>query len=445
MLVLGHSSNKQRWDESDFEQIQQAGFQGLVTLTITDVDVLARADKLLAPPSQWIARLWWPGRPPAPTEFVAAMKPKLQAYQNLGLRYIVEILTEPNHFSGGPGWGITAEAARDFRLWYHLTLKLLRREFPTLEFGFPALCAVPDLKTDLVWLDVCEDAVEASDFLAVHCYWQYDNVTSPDWGYRFLQYHARFPDKTLWITEFGDSTPDVSHERKAEEYLAFWKEVAKYPYIAGAAPFLIGGTPDWAEFALAGPEIQAARQAIEYLHEQSTPDFSPPKTLLKWGIPTYDLRRSLPTGGNYPTRELKQIERIIIHHTAVNTDLSAQDIARYHVEHNHWPGIGYHFLVHQNRLVDWCNDLRTVSYHAGKKGDEQIQGISVNNWSSIGICLSGNFIEGRLPTPQQLLATRVLIALLEYYLGRRLKVLGHQDLGGTCCPGDAWGDWRKQL
>ncbi len=448
MLVMGHASNKERWDEADFGLIERAGFQGMVGLTISEPEMFARADRLLAEPKQWVVRLWWPGRPPAPGEFVAAMKPRLQSYLDVGLTFCVEILTEPNHLSGGPGWGITAEHARDFRLWYHMTLRLLRQEFPNVQFGFPALCAVPDLKTDLVWLDVCRDAVEASDFLAVHCYWQYENMTSPDWGYRFLQYHARFPDKTLWITEFGDSTPGVSHEKKAEEYLAFWKEVGKYGYVAGAAPFLVGGTEDWAEFRLGEPEARAARQAItagnskfEFRNSKLSGSLLPATPAL------VDRRGELvalyPGRPAYQRRDLGQIEGVVIHHTAVDVDLAARDIARYHVERNGWPGIGYHFLVHQNGDIDWCNELETVSYHAD--GQEKINGVGVNNWRYVGVALNGCFTEGRAPTAAQMLAARWLIASIEYRLGRRLAVLGHKELGVTRCPGDNWAEWKRQL
>jgi len=451
MLVMGHASNKERWDEADFGLIEQAGFQGMVGLTISEPEMYARANTLLTEPKQWVVRLWWPGRPPAPAEFVAAMKPKLQACQALGLRFNVEILTEPNHLSGGPGWGITAEHARDFRLWYHLTLKLLRQELPNVPFGFPALCPVPDLKTDLVWLDVCRDAVEASDFLAVHCYWQYDNMTSPDWGYRFLQYHDLFPEKVLWITEFGDSTPGVSHERKAQEYLSFWQEAAWHEYIAGAAPFLVGGTEDWAEFRLGEPEARAARIAATAAQlaasSQQIADRSPvlpaSGSLPPASCSLVDQRVSLPAGGAYQRRDLGRIEGVVIHHTAVNADLSAQDIARYHVERNGWPGIGYHFLVHTNGDIDWCNDLEAVSYHAG--GQEKKSGVGINNWRYVGVALNGCFTEGRAPTAQQLLAARVLIALIEYRLGRRLAVLGHKELGGTRCPGDDWEEWKRLL
>ncbi|MBI4757801.1 MAG: N-acetylmuramoyl-L-alanine amidase [Chloroflexi bacterium] len=361
-------------------------------------------------------------------------------------------MTEPNHLSGGPGWGVSAEHARDFRLWYHLTLRLLRQEFPTLELGFPALCAVPDLKTDLVWLDVCKDAVEASDFLAVHCYWQYENMTSPDWGYRFLQYHARFPDKTLWITEFGDSTPGVSHEKKAEEYLAFWKEVGKYGYVAGAAPFIIGGSDDWREFSLGEPEARAARIAASRERLAGSREPLAGSTGLrdeKVACPLFSRPAPCPLlpatrlGGAYQRRDQGQIEGVVIHHTAVNADLSAQDIARYHVERNGWPGIGYHFLVHQNGDIDCCNDLEAVSYHAD--GQEKINGVGMNNWRYVGVALNGCFTEGRAPTAAQMLAARWLIASIEYRLGRRLAVLGHKELGVTRCPGDNWAEWKPIL
>ncbi|MBI5955983.1 MAG: N-acetylmuramoyl-L-alanine amidase, partial [Chloroflexi bacterium] len=277
-------------------------------------------------------------------------------------------------------------------------------------------------------------------------------------------------DKTLWITEFGDSTPGVSHEKKAEEYLAFWKEVGKYGYVAGAAPFIIGGSDDWREFSLGEPEARAARIAasrepLAGSRERLAGSREPlaGSTGLRdetcsWpgsgkvACPLFSrpapcpLSRPVGTtrlGGAYQRRDLGQIEGVVIHHTAVDVDLAARDIARYHVERNGWPGIGYHFLVHQNGDIDGCNDLEAVSYHAD--GQEKINGVGMNNWRYVGVALSGCFTEGRAPTAAQMLAARWLIASIEYRLGRRLAVLGHKELGVTRCPGDNWIEWKPIL
>ncbi|MGH1339293.1 MAG: peptidoglycan recognition protein family protein [Aureispira sp.] len=131
----------------------------------------------------------------------------------------------------------------------------------------------------------------------------------------------------------------------------------------------------------------------------------------------------------YGTRPLSGVDHIIVHHSA-HLHATASDFARWHVDGNDWPALGYHFVIEKDGTIVIGNPIDTLSYHAAPY-----------NTRAIGICLSGNF-ELEDPTPQQLKALDWLIADLRGRLkplngGKTLQVLGHKDVrqSPTACPG----------
>lgn len=130
------------------------------------------------------------------------------------------------------------------------------------------------------------------------------------------------------------------------------------------------------------------------------------------------------TVSTYPTRQLSQIKRIVVHHAAAQNQ-TAVDYARYHVGSNGWPGIGYHYVIEKNGRVIQGNPLENISYHVG----------AGENTPSIGICLSGNF-DIEHPTPIQLKRLEQLIKKLRQDLPQALEINGHRDFKNKSCPGD---------
>lgn len=141
----------------------------------------------------------------------------------------------------------------------------------------------------------------------------------------------------------------------------------------------------------------------------------------------YSLRHSVVD--EYDKRSLSQIEEIIVHHSGV-TGQNSEDYANYHVGHNGWPGIGYHYVIENpNNLGDsrsiivQGNPLDNISYHTVGQ-----------NTKSVAICVSGNF-EIEEPTPEQMEALTWLIAHIRGELPQELEVYGHRDFSATSCPG----------
>lgn len=124
----------------------------------------------------------------------------------------------------------------------------------------------------------------------------------------------------------------------------------------------------------------------------------------------------------YTTRAVSLIDTVVIHHSATLGG-SAQAYARFHVNENGWPGIGYHFVIDKDGAVHQTNDLTTVSYHVKNK-----------NGTSVGICLTGDY-DQESPPQAQINSCVNLIRMLNRQTGKRLNVKGHGELQAKSCPG----------
>jgi len=664
-----HARNDYAFAEGDYLVIREARIETIKMLSFTQNSVFERL-RNENPDLEFIVRLHDQRvgmTHPSPDAFVQTASARINELKSFAIKF--EILNEPNHNEGYEGWGSSDADAQSFRDWYLEVLSQLRLAYPWAQFGFPGLA--PNWPhRDMEWLEICREAVQASDWLGCHAYWQQDNQLKNDWGLRFKAYHERFPDKVIEITEFGNSTPNLSGDVMAAQYAMFYQELCKYPYIGSACAFIAsspdpqwdhfvwrkesdefrpmvrttGNIPrpqlvapqvsepappykvDWLEYtppaeiaagqlttagirlrnagskvwdstrvhigyhwsAPTGEPVQAAQDIRTRLPadmapgviltlnqiQLSAPPF-PGDFTLKWdlvdgdstwfslkGSPTFDiavtvkplafgeglyceetlctisqpfldlyrrlgvetcgypvtdafLEQGIPTqyfenvameqlpGGavqlkpvgraayearartaaleerlnyleaetsrlqdlvdalmpengmivaqiedisaslpkhqteTYDTRALSEIKNLILHHTAVSPDVGPQAIARYHVDKQGWPGIGYHYFITVDGTIYQTNQLQTISYH-----------VRHNNPASVGIALAGNLMEVG-PTPKQLeSASRLLVYLIQRLGLTADSVKGHRDLVATACPGDQWEAglvWRDDL
>lgn len=150
-----------------------------------------------------------------------------------------------------------------------------------------------------------------------------------------------------------------------------------------------------------------------------------------------DLVNDLPKHPNrrYPTRSLDEIQQFVIHHTATHADTLVRSVARYHVETHGWAGIGYSIYITKEGTIYQTNHLTTVSRAAS--------GI---DRPSLNVCMPGLFMGNARPTPAQIAALRWLFhEWVPTKLGRKLKLVGHYELGDTLCPGDSWHRWCREI
>ena len=127
------------------------------------------------------------------------------------------------------------------------------------------------------------------------------------------------------------------------------------------------------------------------------------------------------TGGNFSIR--RKTERIVIHHAATNDDVTAATVHQWHLAKT-WKGIGYHYLIRTNGLIEIGRPDNVIGSHSGSFG----------NSTGIGICFAGNFMN-TVPTDAQMQAGCELIIHLFGKYGV-LLIQGHRDVGASACPGN---------
>ncbi|EEG75440.1 N-acetylmuramoyl-L-alanine amidase [[Clostridium] hylemonae] len=112
--------------------------------------------------------------------------------------------------------------------------------------------------------------------------------------------------------------------------------------------------------------------------------------------------------------------RIILHHAEASS-CDASVIHNWH-KANGWAGIGYHFVVRKNGLIERGRPEWAVGTHA-----------SGSNSNSLGVCFEGAYMKETMPAAQKN-AGKDLVAYLKRKYGIT-KVQRHSDVCATSCPG----------
>lgn len=119
---------------------------------------------------------------------------------------------------------------------------------------------------------------------------------------------------------------------------------------------------------------------------------------------------------------MRKVDTIIVH-CSDTTSGNVDSIRKYHIEHNGWNDIGYHFVILPSGLVEPGRPVNTPGAHT--------QGA---NAKSVGICLIGK----KTFTEEQFKALRKLVGELRLYFGG-IPVKGHNEFPsakkqGKTCP-----------
>lgn len=119
-------------------------------------------------------------------------------------------------------------------------------------------------------------------------------------------------------------------------------------------------------------------------------------------------------------------DMIVIHHVGIpDGDTSAAAIHRAHLA-NGWAGIGYHYVIRKNGVIERGRPLATVGAHAYGE-----------NYHTVGINVTGNF-DKEVPTDAQMKSlTELVTALCRIYHidPGPATIVGHRDVNSTDCPG----------
>jgi hypothetical protein len=190
-------------------------------------------------------------RQATPAQFVERTAPDVSRLYDAdsSLRY-VEIHNEPNLRSEGLGgsWNDGAE----FGDWFLEVMALYRQRFPDAHFGFPGLSPGPTSASDgrmdsEVFLSQAEIAAQQADWVALHAYWVNEKeITDARLGFGFTRYRARFPEKLLFITEFGN--PSQPKPVVADQYARYYGMLRNVNGLGAAFAYVIS-SPDPVESA----------------------------------------------------------------------------------------------------------------------------------------------------------------------------------------------------
>ena len=153
---------------------------------------------------------------------------------------------------------------------------------------------------------------------------------------------------------------------------------------------------------------------------------------LGYGGDMIDLRTSLPSTGEYPTRNVEEVTTIVIHHTATN-GTGWGPINEFHRQARGWARIGYHFGASWDGRTFWINDIDRTTNQCG----------GCNSYT-IGIAMLGNYDEQE-PTKELTDAmTRTILFLMEIY-PNITTIAYHGEIGttATACPGKYGKKWVK--
>lgn len=451
-----HGRNDTDFIELDYQITRNAKIETLKMMSQTKVAVFKRL-RQENPKLEFIVRLYddrigATRRRPTPAEFASRFIPIIKSLQAYAVKF--EIHNEPNHQELYEGWGPTVNDAKDFNKWFLDVYQLIKSAVPWAQLGFPGLALHHGgWRGDLPWAQACAEAIRRADWLGCHCYWQFGNHLSFDWGLYFTEYHKLFPDKHIEITEFGDSSPDLDRDLMARQYVEYYQALQPFGVYLRSASSFLATSPDamWRQFCWADLDAQTPYPIVGAVGSLArTQVVTEDAVDALQGVK--DWRGLLPTRHRalpYDKRDVKGVTYVVIHHSAGSSSWSANaggggnGLAGWDVtqtDRDPYPEITYHFVVNADGLIERCHSLDVLSWHAGGPGMPAPGGVGINNWKGVAICLPGNFMGSAVPTDAQLQSTaRLCQALLKQLPGA--TIVGHKDITpprATQCPGDTW-------
>lgn len=126
---------------------------------------------------------------------------------------------------------------------------------------------------------------------------------------------------------------------------------------------------------------------------------------------------------------MRTINEIIIHCTGTvpSNSTTVESIRNYHVNHNGWKDIGYHYLIYLDGSI-----------HQGRPIDQEGSHCYGHNKNTIGICYVGGLGSDNKPkdtrTLAQTAALRNLVKSLKIVFPTINKVSGHNQYSSKPCP-----------
>ncbi|MCP4651891.1 MAG: LysM peptidoglycan-binding domain-containing protein [Candidatus Omnitrophica bacterium] len=141
----------------------------------------------------------------------------------------------------------------------------------------------------------------------------------------------------------------------------------------------------------------------------------------------------------YPSKKWKYI---IIHHSATDVG-NALAFHGYHHRRGFENGLGYHFVVSNGTKGKEDGQIEVSPRWTKQQNGAHCKAANMNN-KAIGVCLVGNFSDGRVSQDQMESLVYLVDRLRRYYKVPLKNIMGHGRVHGaqTECPGKKF-PWTK--
>lgn len=131
---------------------------------------------------------------------------------------------------------------------------------------------------------------------------------------------------------------------------------------------------------------------------------------------------------------MRDIYQISIH-CSDTTAGSAISYDKYHREHNHWSGVGYHYIILNGNAGNGYESMLDGSLEVGRSINQTPASVRGHNKGMIAICLTGDENSGFTMNQFETLY-KLLKYLRNKYRISRDNIKGHRDYKGVTknCP-----------
>lgn len=214
--------------EIDYEALRVARLEAVKIQENTSSAVIHRIRQLV-PEVLIVARIAYDlgHNPVTPQDWVARMRAHVSRLNKEGVDYF-EIHQSPNLQAFG--WNYSWHSGGGFGRWWLDVVGLLRDSVPQAKFGFPGVSPggqVEGQRLDAAtFLEQADDAIRSADWVGVNCYWSNEaEMTAPDKGGFWTLMRFLYPEKPLFITEFGNVDTATAEYVKGNQYVAFYESL----------------------------------------------------------------------------------------------------------------------------------------------------------------------------------------------------------------------------
>jgi murein DD-endopeptidase MepM/ murein hydrolase activator NlpD len=263
-LIGAHGRIGDVLNEDDLRVIENARLEALV-IELSESDKTIARLRELQPAIFLMSRLEtdFSDDHISPKRFVSNVQKGMDALYRHDVRYF-EVAPNPNLQNAG--WMRSWPDGAGFGRWFKEVTDRLRDRFPDARLGFPGLSPgilVPGKREDQYhFLDGADEAILGADWIGLNIYWTTTSeMEQLSEGQAYEEYRLRYPNKLLFVTEFGNPAENLTSSLKANQYLEFYRQLRERPGIGAAFAFAISAREGHTNLVWQSSRVDSERMA----------------------------------------------------------------------------------------------------------------------------------------------------------------------------------------